>query len=118
LKRLIIENYLFFKALSTFSEVFLCYIDIWFLTPNYSSTTTTNWRSFNRNTWNQRKVSYSTTRHQGLRPKIIDFGWIYHRQWNEESKNIRKPYYLVSSHVKPLNAKLRGQRFLKEGTML
>jgi hypothetical protein len=22
----------FFKALSTFSEVFLCYIDIWFLT--------------------------------------------------------------------------------------
>ena len=32
LKRFIIWNYLFFKALSTFSEVFLCYIDIWFLT--------------------------------------------------------------------------------------
>ena len=31
-KRLIIWNYLFFKVLSTFSEVFLCYIDIWFLT--------------------------------------------------------------------------------------
>jgi hypothetical protein len=25
-------NYLFFKALSTFPEVFLCYIDVWFLT--------------------------------------------------------------------------------------
>ena len=31
-KRLIIRNYLFFKVLSTFFEVFLCYIDIWFLT--------------------------------------------------------------------------------------
>ena len=31
-KRLITLNYLFFKALSTYSEVFLCYIDIWFLT--------------------------------------------------------------------------------------
>jgi hypothetical protein len=64
--------------------------------PNYSSTiyyqrptTTTNWRSFNKNTWNQRKENYATTRHQGLRPKINDFGWIYHQQWNEESGNIR-----------------------------
>jgi hypothetical protein len=31
-KRLIIKNCLFFKALSTFFEVFICYIDIWFLT--------------------------------------------------------------------------------------
>ena len=31
MKRLIIWNYLFFKALSTFPEVFLCYIDVWFL---------------------------------------------------------------------------------------
>jgi hypothetical protein len=29
---LLSEIYLFFKALSTYSEVFLCYIDIWFLT--------------------------------------------------------------------------------------
>jgi DNA repair exonuclease SbcCD ATPase subunit len=81
--------------------------------PNYSSTSyyrrptmTTNWRSFNKNTWNQRKTKYSTTRHQGLRPKIIDFGWIDNQQWNEESRNIRKSYCLVSSHVKPLNGKL------------
>jgi len=64
------------------------------------------------------KENYATTRHQGLRLKRIDFGWIDHQQWNEEIKNIRKSYYLVSSHVKPLIAKLRGQRFLKEGTML
>jgi hypothetical protein len=67
---------------------------------------TTNWRSFNKNTWNQRKENYSTTRHQGLRLKRIDFGWIDHQQCNEESRNIRKSYYLVSSHVKPLNANL------------
>jgi hypothetical protein len=29
---LLSEISLFFKALSTYSEVFLCYIDIWFLT--------------------------------------------------------------------------------------
>jgi hypothetical protein len=67
---------------------------------------TTNWRSFNKNTWNQRKENYSTARHQGLRPKKIDFGWIDHQQWNEERRNIKKSYYLVSSHVKPLNAKI------------
>jgi hypothetical protein len=44
---------------------------------------TTNWRIFNKNTWNQRKENHSTTRHQGLRPKRIDFGWIDHQQWNE-----------------------------------
>jgi hypothetical protein len=32
LKRLIIWNYLFFKVLSTYFDVFLCYIDICFLT--------------------------------------------------------------------------------------
>ena len=32
LKRIIIGNYLFFKVLSTFPEVFLCYIDVFFLT--------------------------------------------------------------------------------------
>jgi hypothetical protein len=81
--------------------------------PKYSSTsyyqrptTTTNWRSLNKNTWNQRKENYSTTRHQGLRLKRIDFGWIDHQKWNEERRNIRKTYYLVSSHVKPLNPKL------------
>jgi hypothetical protein len=31
-KRLIILNSLIFKALSTYSEVFLCYLGIWFLT--------------------------------------------------------------------------------------
>jgi hypothetical protein len=30
-KRIITLNSLFFKAFSTYSEVFLCYIDIWFL---------------------------------------------------------------------------------------
>jgi hypothetical protein len=30
-----------------------------------------------------KEINYSTTRHQGLRPKIIDFGWIDHQQWNE-----------------------------------
>jgi hypothetical protein len=68
-------------------------------------TTTTNWISFNKNTWNQRKENYLTTRHQGLRPERIDFGWIDHQQWNEEISNIKKSYYLVSSHVKPLNVK-------------
>jgi hypothetical protein len=67
---------------------------------------TTNWRSFNTNTWNQRKENYSTTRNQRLRLKIIDFGLIDHPKWNEERRNIKKSYYLVSSHVKPLNAKL------------
>jgi oligoribonuclease NrnB/cAMP/cGMP phosphodiesterase (DHH superfamily) len=38
--------------------------------------------------------------------KIIEFGWMDHHQWKEESRNIRKSYYLVSSHVKPLTAKL------------
>jgi hypothetical protein len=38
--------------------------------------------------------------------KKIDFGWMHHHQWNEERKNIRKLYYLVSSHVKPLIAKI------------
>ena len=46
------------------------------------------------------------TRHQGLRPKIIDFEMIDHQQWNKERKNIKQSYYWVSSHVKPLNAKL------------
>jgi hypothetical protein len=41
-----------------------------------------------------------------LRPKRIEFGWMDHDQWKEESKNIRKSYYLVSSHVNPLTAKL------------
>jgi hypothetical protein len=63
-------------------------------------------RSFNKNTWNQRKENYATTRQQGLRLKRIDFGRIDHKQWNEESRNIRKSYYLVSSHVKPLNENL------------
>jgi hypothetical protein len=31
-KRIIIIISLFFKALSTYSKIFLCYIDIWFLT--------------------------------------------------------------------------------------
>jgi hypothetical protein len=62
--------------------------------------TTTNLRSYNKNTWNQRKKNYATTRDQGLRPEIIHFGWIDHLQWNEESRNISKSYYLVSSHVK------------------
>jgi hypothetical protein len=44
--------------------------------------------------------------HQGLRPKRIEFGWMDHHQWKEESRNIRKSYYLVSSHVKPLTTKL------------
>jgi hypothetical protein len=50
--------------------------------------------------------------------KRIDFGWMDHYKMKEERKNIRKPYYLVSSHVRPLIANLRGQFFLKEGTML
>jgi hypothetical protein len=81
--------------------------------PKYSSTSyyhrptmTTNWISFNKNTWNQRKENYTKTRHQGSRPKIIDFRWIDHQQWNKESRNIIKSYYWVSSHVKPLNANL------------
>jgi hypothetical protein len=48
----------------------------------------------------------ATTSHQGLRLKRIDFGWMDHNKWNEERRNIRKSYYLVSSHVKPLIAKL------------
>ena len=79
---------------------------------------TTNWRSFNNNTWNRGKQNYATTNHQLLRPKRIDFGWMDHHQWKEERRNFTKSYYLVSSHVKPLIAKLWGQRFLKEGTML
>ena len=62
-------------------------------------TSTTNWRSFNNDTWNQGKENYATTRHQGLRPKRIDFGWMDNHQWKEERMNIRKPYYLVSSHL-------------------
>jgi hypothetical protein len=69
-------------------------------------TSTTNWRRFNNDTWNQGKENHATTRHQGLRPKRIDFGWMDHHQWKEETRNIRKSYYLVSSHVKPLIAKL------------
>ena len=61
---------------------------------------------FNNDTWNQGKENHVTTRHQGLQPKRIDFGWMDNHQWNEESKNVKKSYYLVSSHVKPLIAKL------------
>jgi hypothetical protein len=53
-----------------------------------------------------RKEKYATNRHQGLRTKRIDFGWKDHHQWNEKSRNIIKLYYLVSSHVKHLIAKL------------
>jgi hypothetical protein len=58
--------------------------------------TTTNWRSCNNNTWNKRKENYAKNIHQELRPKRIDFGWMYHHQWNEENRNIRKSYYLIS----------------------
>jgi hypothetical protein len=69
-------------------------------------TSTRNWRSVNNNTWNQGKENYATTSHQELRPKRIDFGCMDHHQWKEESGNIRKSYYLVSSHVNPLIANL------------
>jgi hypothetical protein len=68
-------------------------------------TSTTNWRRFNNDTWNKGKENHVTTRHQGLRSKRIDFGWMHHHQWKEETKNIRKSYYFVSSHVKPFNCK-------------
>jgi hypothetical protein len=39
-----------------------------YLTRYYQRpTTTTNWRSYNNNTWNQRKENYATTNYQGLR---------------------------------------------------
>ena len=66
----------------------------------------TNSRGFNNDTWNQGKEIHVTTRHQGLQPKRIDFGWMDHNQWKEETRNIRKSYNLVFSHVKPLIAKL------------
>jgi hypothetical protein len=47
---------------------------------------------------------------------ILD-GYIINNGMNKEG-TLRKSYYLVSSHVKPLNAKLCGKIFLKEGTML
>jgi hypothetical protein len=59
-----------------------------------------------QHTWNQGKKNYATTSHQGLQPKRINFGWTDHHQWKEKGRNIRKSYYLVSSHVKPLIAKL------------
>jgi len=68
--------------------------------------TTTNWRNHYKNTWNQRKENYAATSYKGLKVKRIDFGWMDHHQWIEESKNIRRSYYLVSSHVKPFNEKL------------
>jgi hypothetical protein len=32
--------------------------------------------------------------------KIIEFGWMDHHQWKDESRNKRKSYYLVSSTCK------------------
>jgi hypothetical protein len=52
-------------------------------------TSSTNWRRFNNNTWNQGKEN-ATTSHQGLQPKRIDFGCMDHHQWKEERKNIIK----------------------------
>jgi hypothetical protein len=48
-------------------------------------TSPTNWRRLNNDTWNQGKENHATTRNQGLQPKIIDFGWIDHHQWKEET---------------------------------
>jgi oligoribonuclease NrnB/cAMP/cGMP phosphodiesterase (DHH superfamily) len=78
-----------------------------YLTTYYHKpTSTTNWRSFNNDTWNQGKENYATTRHQGLQPKRIDCVWMDHHQWKEERRNIRKLYYTVSSQVNPLIANL------------
>jgi oligoribonuclease NrnB/cAMP/cGMP phosphodiesterase (DHH superfamily) len=52
------------------------------------------------------QAKYAATNHKGLRPKIIEFEWMDHHLWKEESRNTRKSYYLVSSYVKPLTAKL------------
>jgi oligoribonuclease NrnB/cAMP/cGMP phosphodiesterase (DHH superfamily) len=69
-------------------------------------TSTTNWRSFDNNTWNQGKENYATTGYHRLQLKRINFGWTDHHQWKLERRNIRKSYYLVSSHVKDLLANL------------
>ena len=53
-------------------------------------TSTTNWRRFNNDTWNQGKENHVTTRHKVLCPKIIDFGWMDHHKWKEETMNIRE----------------------------
>jgi hypothetical protein len=65
-------------------------------------TTTTKLEKLQQQYMESRKENYATTSHQGLRPKIIEFGWMDHHQWKEECGKIRKSYYLVSSHVKPL----------------
>ena len=44
-------------------------------------------------------------------------GWIIIK-WQQESRNIRKSYYLVSSHVNPLIVKLWGQSVSKEDIMI
>ena len=67
--------------------------------------TKTNWISHNYNTWNQ---NYATTNYHKLRQKIIEFGWMGHHRWKQETDNIRKSYYLVSSHVNPLTANIFG----------
>lgn len=74
---------------------------------------TTNWRSYIKNIWNQKKHNYAITNHQGLRPRRIEVGWMDYHQWNEETRNIKKSYYMVSSHVTPLIANLDNKDFEK-----
>ena len=81
----------------------------------------TNWRSHQGKFYNERnqtKENFTITNYLGLRPKRIEFGLMDHHQWQQENMHVRKSYYLVSSHVKPLNTKLWGQSFEKEGIII
>jgi hypothetical protein len=65
----------------------------------------------------QRKRNYVTINYQQLTPERINYGCIDNQQWQHESKNMRKSYYVVSSCVKPLTTKFLGQSFSKGFTM-